>query len=155
MTYLSYLLPLRHQQPSSMQAFPATRNLAITNRSRISCSKWPSKVTGNVSVRYSAYEFPLPFHSNHCPILYRFPHIGSGYISQIWKLEWLGYQLLKKVWYVKVFRYNIRVWQRDGQNFYTNIARQHCCVDLRGKNHGIIFSVSTPPRALKPSLWRD
>jgi len=64
-----------------------TRNLAIANRSRDSSAykvttvskspKWPPKASQghqNVTVRYSAYDFLLPFYSNYGLILYRFPH---------------------------------------------------------------------------------
>jgi len=45
------------------------------------------------------------------------------------KLEWLGYDLLKIVWwYVKPFGYNTGAWRTDGstdgQNSHINIARQ-------------------------------
>ena len=36
----------------------------------------PLKVIGHVTVRYSAYDFLLPLHSNHDPIWYRFPDIA-------------------------------------------------------------------------------
>ena len=32
------------------------------------------KIIGHVTVRYSAYDFLLPFHSNYGPVLHRFPH---------------------------------------------------------------------------------
>ena len=64
-----------------------TRNLAIANRSRVNCAhkvttvsksdlQTSLKVIGNFTVRYSAYAFLLPFHSNYGPILYHFPHIA-------------------------------------------------------------------------------
>jgi len=33
------------------------------------------KVMGNFTVRYSAYNFLLPLHSNYGSILHRFPHL--------------------------------------------------------------------------------
>ena len=72
-----------------------TRNLAIANRSRVSCAhkvttlgrlpKWPSNVTqGHRKCRgsVSSYDFLLTFHSNYGPVLYRFPHT-AGYWSII------------------------------------------------------------------------
>jgi len=80
----------------SQKYFP-TKNLAITNRSCISCahevvtvswsppSKLSLKVIENVTVWYSAYDFLLPFHCNYGPILYHFPHIAR-YWSKTWNL---------------------------------------------------------------------
>ena len=53
------------------------------------CRKWGSlgqlgalKVIGNVTIRYSAYDFLLDFNRNHASILYRFQDI-AGYLSKV------------------------------------------------------------------------
>ena len=53
------------------------------------CRKWGSlgrlgalKVIGNVTLRYSAYDFLFDFNRNHAPILYRFRDI-AGYLSKV------------------------------------------------------------------------
>jgi len=61
-----------------------TRNLAIDNRSRVSSALKLTKVTQgfceNVTVRWSAYGFLLPFHSNYGATLYHFPTCSQIFV---------------------------------------------------------------------------
>jgi len=71
-----------------------TRNLAIANKSRVTCANKVTtvlddlqksfKVIGNVTVRQSACDYLLPFHSDYSHIWYRSPHIAR-YWSKISK----------------------------------------------------------------------
>jgi len=111
----------------------------------------------------TAHVFLLLFHNNYGPTLHHLTHIAKQWlkiiqfiyptciqcphrgrlISQIClvlgKLDWLNYYTLKKVWYVKPFRYSTGAWQtdrhtdrrKDGHNCHTIIARQHCYADAR------------------------
>jgi len=116
------------------------------------------KVSGKLTVRWSIYDFLLPFHSSYGPMLYCFLNIAR-YWSKItkfiyptciqcprrgWsirilqrclvlgKLEWWCYHTLKTVWwYVKLFWYNTGAWVMDGQtDGLTKFRYQYCASEL-------------------------
>jgi len=41
------------------------------------------KITGNVTIRWSAYDFLLDFNRNYVSILYNFPVIYISYLSKV------------------------------------------------------------------------
>ena len=78
-----YTMVIKHHGEDFLGQKGNKRNLAIASRSRVSCAHNSNnskvtqrslKIIGSVTVRYSAYDFLLPFHSKCDPILYRFLH---------------------------------------------------------------------------------
>jgi len=65
------------------------------------------------------------------------------------KLEWLGYQMVKKIWsYLYSFWRNSQTWQMDRHTDTAWWHRPRLCIALRGKNHQIFMKFCTQQQIL-------